>query len=413
MLGQNCISPCSRRLGALSLCQSMQRPLPARSPAAEIVDGRLVVDLARQLIRIPTENPPGDEMALVELVSQCLEESGCEVRHHDSPAGRPNVIARLGSGSRRLIWCGHMDVVPAGDRSQWTMDPFGGTLADGRVWGRGACDMKGGIAAMLGAVRALAKSQTELEGVLEIHLVSDEETMSAHGAAHLAGLGLTRADGCIVGEPTNLRLGIAERGALWLRVRCSGAAAHGSMPELGESAIRGISEFVRRLAAPDREHPLVGHATVNVGTIAGGTKINTVPDACVIEVDRRTLPGEDMSEVLAYVTKLTDEIRAERPRLTFKVSVISYAPPFETDPACDIAQVLTASANAITGRPVDQFGLTGFTDGRLYHTSRTPTVVYGPGAIELAHTSKECVAVDELVTASRVYANIVARFLAV
>ena len=304
-----------------------------------------------------------------------------------------------------------MDVVPAGDRFQWTMHPYSGTLADRRVWGRGACDMKGGIAAMLTAVRALAESRTELHGVLEIHLVSDEETMSAHGAGHLARLGLTQADGCIVGEPTNLRLGIAERGALWLRVQCTGAAAHGSMPELGESAIRGIAEFVTRLAAPSSHHPLVGHATVNVGTIAGGTKINTVPDGCVIEVDRRTLPGEDMSAVVAYVSNLADEIRAERPRLNFKVSVISDARPFETDPTCDIAQALSASANAVTGRPVEHFGLAGFTDGRLYHASRTPTVVYGPGAIQLAHTSQECVAVDDLVTASRVYADTVARFL--
>jgi acetylornithine deacetylase len=183
------------------------------------------------------------------------------------------------------------------------------------------------------------------------------------------------------------------------------------MPELGESAIRGIAEFVTKLATPDRVHPLVGRATVNVGTIAGGTKINTVPDACVIEVDRRTLPGEDISAVVAYVNDLADEIRAERPRLTFNVSVISEAPPFETDPNCDIAQALIASATAVTGRPVEHFGLAGFTDGRLYDASRTPTVVYGPGAIQLAHTSKECVAIDELVTASRVYADAIVRFL--
>jgi succinyl-diaminopimelate desuccinylase len=388
----------------------------AADAAVLSVDPDEVLRFARALIAAPSENPGGTEDEAAGVASEILAPLAGQVRTIRSEIGRPSVVARIGSGERpRLAWSGHLDVVPAGEPTTWDHPPFGGDVVGGRLVGRGSADMKGPIASALAAVAAIRRAGVDLGGTLDVHLAADEEHTGTEGTAVLLAQGLLEQDACVVGEPSELQLGLAERGGAWVMVEAHGRAAHGSQPHRGANAITAMAAMLLRLpeVLPEREHPLVGRATVNAALISGGSARNVVPDRCVASIDRRTIPGEtSREEVLAPFERLATAIREEDPDADLRCRIDEWADPCETSPDAEIARACRDAVRAETGAAPADVGFTGITDARFYvNDARIPTVILGPGSLSVAHTANESVAVDELVRAARVYARLFVRFL--
>lgn len=379
--------------------------------AAEAVEPDEVVRIARALIAAPSENPPGDEELPAAVAADVLAELGADPAVVRSDDGRPNVVGAVGAGDGpSLAWNGHLDVVPAGDPATWSHDPWGGAIQDGRLVGRGSVDMKGGIAAALAGAAGLRRAGIGLAGRLAFHLVADEEVGGLHGTKVLFERGLLTQDACVVGEPSELRLGLAQRGGAWLTAVARGKAAHGSQPQRGVNAITTMARFLLRLpeALPDLEHPLVGRPTVNAALISGGSGPNVVPDRCEVDIDRRILPGEtDPEAVRAPFLALVDRLRGEHPEVDIDVELREWSDAAEAAPDGAIARVAREAVSAETGRPPDDVGFTGITDARFYlNDAAIPSLILGPGSLSVAHTANESVAVDELVAAARIYARL-------
>src|SRR5688572_8166671 len=255
------------------------------------IDRDRLIERLRALVTIPSENPPGEEAAVARVVRSQCEELGLTVSEHETEPGRPSVVARYGDGPPTVGFCSHIDVVPAGDPTLWSHDPYGAEIQDGQMHGRGSSDAKGPVAAALEAVNAL--QDAGVEGSIELSLVADEETMGLKGAKPLVEQKVLTAPHVIVGEPTSLRIVRAQRGPCWFRIVTKGVAGHGSAPERGVNAIKHMAAILLHLeeTLPDITHPVVGGPTINVGVVRGGEKVNVIPASCVAEIDRRTIPG--------------------------------------------------------------------------------------------------------------------------
>ncbi len=375
-----------------------------------------LIELTRQLIQIPTENPPGNEKKAFLFLKPILSKMGFQVRTYLSPKGRYNIVAerQWEKGGRTLIFNGHLDVVPAGDFSKWRYPPFEGKVSQSRIYGRGASDMKGGVASFIHAISMFDRSATLHQGSLVLHLVSDEESHGHQGMGFLAKKGRIRGDAVMVGEPTNLDLVIAQKGALWFRISTFGKSAHGSRPAQGINAIEKMMRLMDCLNSVPllKNHPLLGKPTINIGKIQGGSKINIVPDRCEIEVDRRLLPGEKKEEVLREIKKVIESVQAQDPILKYQIEEIDYAEPSEIHPDEEIVRFGLEAGQEVLGEKPRVRGFSGFTDARFYiNQFHIPTLIFGPGGTDQSHTTDESVEVDALVQAARIYAEIIVRYL--
>lgn len=388
--------------------------MPVNADFATFADRDRLVDRLQQLVRTPSENPPGEEAAAAALTAAFCEELGLDTDLHEVEPGRPSVVARWrGSGGPALCYCSHIDVVPAGDPSLWERDPYSGAIEDGRMHGRGSSDAKGPVAAALEAVAILKRAGWEPQGTLELALVADEETMGFKGAGYLVEEKILNPDVAMVGEPTSLRVVRAQRGASWFRLTTRGVAGHGSAPERGVNAIKHMAEVVLHLedTLPDVTHPLLGGPTVSVGTIRGGEKVNIIPAACVAEVDRRTVPGETKESVIAGIQEAVDRARKRFPDVDVHVDLAFFAESFEVAPD---APVVTAAVDALrttTGRDVDVIGFRGASDARFLFETGADVIVCGPGDITLAHTAHESIDLAELEHGAVAYAHAFATLL--
>lgn len=370
-----------------------------------------VVAMTRALVAADTRNPPGGERAAADVARQLLEPLGCEFEEIEPAPDRVSLVARLGTGGRpTLLVNGHLDVVPI-NPAGWTHDPFGGTVADGRVWGRGAADMKGGIAAAIEAVLALGRAGRSLPCDLVFHLVADEEQGGRLGTKVLTADGYVSGDACLVPEPTSLSVCVAERGILTLEVLVYGRPAHASEPRRGLSAIEKAAKVVLAVHAADfgRSHPLLGSPTANVGLISGGSGSNTVAERCLVTVDHRALPGQTEEDAVDDVRRLIDgiddaDLRYELHPVVFgEASELSTAHPWVSQVQRAIASVRGAAAPVV--------GMTFATDARFVRNQAAiPAVVCGPGGIEQAHVDDEFVEVSALVDAAAIYAELMAGF---
>jgi acetylornithine deacetylase/succinyl-diaminopimelate desuccinylase-like protein len=223
-----------------------------------------------------------------------------------------------------------------------------------------------------------------------------------------------QGDAALVGEPTDLQPVIAQKGALWLRILTIGKSAHGSRPHLGVNAVEKMMKLIERfnLIPLDKEHPLLGKPTLNIGTIQGGTKVNVVPDGCEIEVDRRMLPGEKKEEVLREIKKILDSLQSQDPLFQYRMEEIDFAEPSEVDPEEEIVKMGVEAIQNVMGKKPMLRGFSGFTDSRFYTNQyHIPTLIFGPGGVDQSHTTDESVEVDALVHAAHIYAMILMDFL--
>ncbi len=391
-------------------------PTDPADAAAGAVDADEVLAIAQALIRARSENPGTTEDAAAEVVTGVLLALGASPETVRGEAGRPSVLATIGrTGGPSLAWNGHLDTVPAGTLDTWSVDPFAGDVVDGRLIGRGACDMKGPVAAALAGAAGVVKAGIELTGSLTFHLVADEELAGTHGTQVLRDRGLLTHDAAIVGEPSNLEIALAERGGAWVTATTYGAAAHGSQPHRGVNEITAMARFLLRLheVVPDTVHPLCGRATVNAALIDGGSAPNMVPDRCVVDIDRRTIPGEtDPDRVLAPFRSLADELRTDDATFDLRTEIREWILASETPADTPIAEAIRSATAAETGSTPPDVGFTGITDARFYlNDAAIPTVIFGPGDLSVAHTADEWIDVKEMVTGARTYARIFASFL--
>ncbi len=394
----------------------VDEPSNLAGAAADAVDPDEVVTFTRSLIAARSENPGGTEDDAADVAVSILRGLGADPTIVRSDAGRPSVVAAIGDGGRpHLAWNGHLDVVPAGSPDTWTSDPWAGAIHDGRLVGRGSADMKGPIGAALAAAAALVRSGVERRGTLVFHLAADEELAGIHGTKVLWERGLLDQDACIVGEPSELQLGLAERGGAWFTATAYGRAAHGSQPHRGVNAITSMARFLLRLpeVLPDLEHPLTGRPTVNAALITGGSAPNVVPDRCQVDIDRRISPGEtDPEQVRAPFLALVADLQRDHPELEIDVELREWTDAAEASPDTEIVRIARDAVAAQTGSSPASVGFTGITDARFYiNQAEIPTVILGPGSLTVAHTAGESIDVDELVAGARSYARIFATFL--
>jgi succinyl-diaminopimelate desuccinylase len=388
--------------------------MPSAAQFGPLVDRDRLVGWLQELVRTESENPPGNELEAAGLVASYCEELGLEVEKHEAERGRPNIVARWEGGpGPTLGYCSHIDVVPAGDRALWGTDPYAAEIAGGRLHGRGSGDAKGPIAAALEAVLVLRAGGFEPAGTLELELVSDEETTGFKGAGYLVERGIIGPDLAIVGEPTSLRVVRAQRGATWWSLTARGVAGHGSAPEKAVSAIRHMAEIVLRLeeTVPEIDHPILGGPSINVGTIRGGEKVNIVPASCVVEIDRRTVPGESEASVRASIEEAIELARRRFPEIDASLDLAFFGRPFEIERGARIVTEVAASVGEALGRPAELIGFRGASDARFLFEAGAEVVVCGPGDISLAHTARESVDLDEVERAALAYALAFSRLL--
>jgi acetylornithine deacetylase len=375
--------------------------------------------LTRALVRVDSRNPtlvagaPG-EGPCAELLRGILAAWGFRVELHDAAPGRPNLVARIGGNAaqpgRSLMFNGHLDVVGI---EGMIHPPFSAEERDGRLYGRGSADMKGGIAAMCAA--AWRAAQAGVRGEIVIAAVADEEYESL-GTRALLERGV-RADACVVTEPTRLSIMPAHRGFVWLEVDVAGRAAHGSRWDIGVDAIRHAGLLLAELDAydaevlPTRTHPLLGRGSLHASLISGGIGMSTYPDRCVLKLERRTIPGESAADALDEVRRLCDRIRARRPSFVADVRLLVTQGP--SDVAVDSPLVLGLDAALRErGEAVTLEGMSAWTDAALLNEAGIPAVCFGPGDISLAHAAEEYIPLDEIDRAAAVLASFASRWCA-
>lgn len=366
-----------------------------------------VIALTRRLLRFDTVNPPGNEAACARDLQGLLEAAGFETALLPMGEGRANLVAYLGDGSGApLGFTGHLDTVPLGAQG-WRHDPFEGVIEDGRLYGRGTTDMKGGVAAFVTACIAEAEALRQGPGVLLL-ITAGEETGSDGARAMVAEGGLRRPGALVVAEPTANRPLAGHKGALWLKVVTTGVTAHGSMPERGVNAVVGAARVVEKLAAFGFNvvpHPVMGAATLNIGTIAGGMNINSVPDRAEIGVDIRSVAGLEHDALRANLTQfLGDEAGVE---------VLVDLPPVWTDPAHPWMRRVAEAVSAVTGEATPPASVSYFTDASVFTPAfgGLPTVILGPGEPGLAHQTDEYCELGKLQAAVEIYSRLIRDWL--
>ncbi len=363
------------------------------------------IQLTQELIRFETINPPGNEAPCARHLGRILEAAGFRARYVEMGENRENLIATIGGSAERLPICftGHTDVVPLG-AAPWTVEPFGAEIADGKIYGRGSTDMKGGVAAFLSAVTKLAPKLGSTAGIVLVITAGEER--GCEGANFLVREGLLpKAGAMVVAEPTSNRVLAGHKGVLWMEAAAKGVTAHGSMPEQGVNAVYKAARAALALADFDfskDEHPVLGRPTLNVGWFRGGLNINSVPDEARFGVDVRLVPGVDPGRLLQQFR--------ERAGSDIEFEVKGTADPVWTDPStpwlgtvADIAQSVTGNAPTIGGAPY-------FTDAAALKPGmdNPPTVILGPGEPALAHQTDEYCLVSRIEEAEAIYERIIA-----
>jgi acetylornithine deacetylase len=359
------------------------------------------LELLRELVAIDSINPSlvpsgGGEGEIARAVEAEMRSIGLDVEVAEVAPGRPNVVGVLaGRGpGRSLLLCGHLDTVGV----EGMAAPFDPVERDGRLYGRGAQDMKGGVAAMIGAARRVAESGGLAGGRLIVAAVMDEEYASA-GAEALVRGGWS-ADAAVVTEPTDLAVGMGHKGFSWIEVAVEGRSAHGSLPSEGRDAILRMGRVLSRLEKLDRElqartpHPILGTGSLHASLIQGGRELSSYPDRCVLQMERRTLAGETGATAAAEIETVLATLRNEDPELRAACRLFFERPAYETPAGQPLPRLLEDAIGRI-GRSTRRIGLTFWTDAAVLGRAGIPAVLFGPGGAGL-HSTEEYVRIEEV-----------------
>ncbi len=375
------------------------------------IDTNQITDYLRDMVQIDSVNPGlvargAGESQMARWLAAICEALGFEVRLQETAPNRPNVIARWrgSGGGKSLLLTGHTDTVGIENMSG---DPFSARIENGRLYGRGSYDMKGGLAAILGAVSALRASGWTPAGDIILGFVTDEEYVSIGTDALVQDV---RADAAILTEPTECQLCIAHKGFAWLTLTTRGRAAHGSLYSEGIDAITHMGRLLAALerlesdVLPERLHPLLGRPSVHASLISGGLGLSTYPDSCSLQVEHRLLPDETGDTALGLWQDALARLQQTDPDIQADVSLDVYRPGYEIDPNAPIVQTLFSAAAAVTGSPPNYYGMWAWLDSAVLGRAGIPTVIYGPGGTG-AHAAVEYVNLKDVFTCAAAIAQ--------
>ena len=384
-----------------------------------------LAEMTSDMIKIPSYSfMEEQEREIARYIAAYFEAEGIENEVIEIEPGRYNVTAKLPGKdpehARSLMLSGHMDTVPAYDFE----DAFSGRIADGKVFGRGACDMKGPLACMMAAMTAIKRSGIVLDGDLYFTGVADEEELGK-GVKYLIQHG-PHTDGAIVGEPGEMVIQLGHKGLEWIEVTVEGKKVHGGDSRNGINAIQMASRFVNRIyedyvpVLETRRHPILGEPTINIGTIAGGDQPSTVPGECVLKLDRRCVPEESIEQVYGELEEIAQKLHEEDPRFRAVIRDVFEGAndmphlPFATDPQDPLVlcakKALSCERGVRHGESLreEQIPLSVFpawTDAGFLNSQTDMTcIILGPGQLGVAHSVKECIEIEQLRKAAFVYA---------
>ena len=389
--------------------------------AKDFYDEEELIKLVQSLVQIPShKDVPNREKEVAEFIYDFCNKNGLEVELHTVDGERKNVIAYLkGEGTgKALMFNGHTDTVPP---YNMTIPPFDAEIHDGYIWGRGTSDMKGAIACMLMTMLGIKRSNRRMKGNIIFAGVIGEEERS-EGTEYLVKSGI-KADGAIVGEPSNYEYAIGHRGLEWLEIKIKGKAAHGGMPMLGINAISKASKLICRIEEEiypkleNRYNEYMGPSVMNFGRIEGGTQPSTVADSCSIMIDRRYIPGENVETVIGEYQDIIDKLKAEDPEFDAEIvrmpnNMLTLDHLYlMTPPDSHIVLATRESIKEVIGREPEITRRRGWTDAALLSNyGNILSVVLGPGDISFSHTKDERVPIKHLVDYVDIYWKIAERF---
>lgn len=363
------------------------------------------VELTRDLVRIPSENPVGTEAEVAAFVSAWFSRlPGVDVQVMEVQPGRPNVIARLAAATNAppLALIAHMDTVPFG--TGWERSPNSGYIADGKLYGRGSCDMKSGLAVAMTALANAANSGRKPRRALMVCATMDEEGPLMQGVNHLVDMGIVGKDTLVVAtEPSDLKVVVAHKGLVWIEVESHGKLAHAGNPQVGVDAIRAMAEFVvemkRAIDALGHDHPLLGRTEITFSAISGGIKTNVVPDQARLEIDVRVPPPLSIEDILDLVVKACRHAEARVPgsRLQHR-QFNNMRPPVEADVEGALTAAMLDGVTLATGSTGETAVFPAYTDASVVQarTGNRNCLVFGPGRLQQAHTIDEYVPIEQI-----------------
>lgn len=393
--------------------------LGSRENVLQQVKHEEIVALLQELVKIPSRNPPGEEKKCAEYIASKASQWGLQVDLIPEPySERPQVAVSIegSEGKPTLVLNGHIDTVPEGAVEKWSVYPFGGVIKDGKMYGRGACDMKSGLTAALIAAKAIKESRVPLRGNLIVHCAIGEET-GEPGTKTLLEKGF-KGDWGIVLEPTDLKIAIVERGLAWFHIIVKGKSAHASTPHKGINAITKAMDVVSALEDYNKQiskktHPLVPSPTCTVTMIEGGLKENVVPYSCKIAVDRRILPGDSVKQVERELKHVLSALRRRDRQLQYELKCVKEFESASIQRDSEIVKALENSLREVVGIKPKIWGTPYSSDVRNFiNNAKVPAVTFGPGDISEAHAFDESVELEKVIICTNVLASLAVNLLA-
>lgn len=383
------------------------------------VDEGEIASFLQNLIQAPSVNPPGNTVKVAEICMNKLSEAGIKCEQVYGHPSMPSVIGVLGENSGPVLcFHAHIDTVEPGDINQWSYPPFSGTISDGKIYGRGAGDCKGSVAAQVMAAVILRRAAIPISGKLCVACVSDEEAGGRYGTQYLKAQGLLHPDYLVIGEQTNNEVAIAERGAVWLKITVKGKATHGALPWSGENAILRMGHILKEIhdvllpQLESKKHRYLPGSTINIGVIQGGIQVNIVPDICSIEIDRRILPNETRESVLNEMKVLIDNVQKDIGKFPYSIEVVSdMSVSVNTDSEDSFVKLFKNTFDEFSGtKPVISGYMQG-SDGRFFAKDGIPIVIFGPSDPKVGHSANEFCQISQLVQATGVLAAVAINLL--
>jgi acetylornithine deacetylase/succinyl-diaminopimelate desuccinylase family protein len=382
------------------------------------IDEESLIQFLQKLVQVGSENPPGNEEGCALLIEEELRSFGCHTQLQYIEPGRPNIIGSLAGDSReKVLLNGHTDTVKIGQLENWTRKPLGGEIIDNNLYGRGACDMKAGLVAMIFAMRAIAQSGIPRKrGILFTGVIDEEVNFKGTTALIEAG----HVQDCSLGfvaEPTSLQIVTEHKGGIEYGCEVTGRSAHSGKAHQGINAIGRMAKVVSGYEAYNDalkdfqpSHPIFQTPTLNIGTISGGEGVTFVPEQCKIEFDRQVLPCENLQDVSREIADLTRQIGQEH---GFELTLTKYQSfsPWQVSHSDEHVTFFAAVVADTLSIDPEFGGLHGYCEAELLSRANIPCLVFGPGNIDYAHAPDEHVAIRELIEATRVYAVALARFV--
>jgi succinyl-diaminopimelate desuccinylase len=358
--------------------------------------------ILRRLIDAASPNPPGDCEAVSRVCVEFLEHDVSDVHILRAPDGTPNVLASIGHGTKTLLIHSHYDTQPAGDLTRWESDPYCAALRDGAIYGRGAGDDKGSVAAQIAALLTLARAGFDPPYRLQFAFVADEESGGERGTRFLRESGALHPGAVVIGEQTDNQVAIGERGIVWLRIEFAGRAAHGAIPAAGTSALAPAAALIDRLhrnLAPELQRrqptPLLPSSSINIGRCVAGVDVSTVPGSAIIEIDRRIVPGEDPAGCVREIGIVLDQVLQQYPGVTASIAAFLESAAFLTPPDSPLARSLQQAVTETCGaKPLTGYGQSS--DARYFAGDGIPIAIFGPSDPEVGHAHNEHVSVQDL-----------------